>query len=52
MLLFSKTAAYRHESIPQAIRAIEELGEGLGFSVSATEDAGAFTDPDAVYWRK
>ncbi len=44
VLVFSKTAAYRHEAIPEGLRAFEELGIEHGFSVSATEDAGAFTD--------
>lgn len=44
VLVFSKTAAYRHESIPDGIRAIEELGKELGWTVSATEDAGVFSD--------
>ncbi len=44
ILVFSKTAAYRHEAIPDGIRALEELGRGLGFSISTTEDAGIFTD--------
>jgi type 1 glutamine amidotransferase len=44
ILVFSKTTAYRHESIPDGIRALEELGEELGFTVSKTEDASAFTD--------
>jgi type 1 glutamine amidotransferase len=44
ILVFSKTAAYRHESIPDGIRALEELGDELGLTVSKTEDASAFTD--------
>ncbi len=44
VLIFSKTAAYRHESIPAGIRAMEELGEELGWEVSATEDARVFSD--------
>lgn len=44
VLVFSKTAAYRHESIPLGIQAIEELGKELGWEVSATEDASVFTD--------
>jgi len=44
VLVFSKTAAYRHEAIPDGIRAIEELGGELGWTVSATEDAGVFSD--------
>jgi type 1 glutamine amidotransferase len=44
VLVFSKTAAYRHEAIPQGVRSIDELGTQLGWQVVATEDAGFFTD--------
>jgi cytochrome c len=44
VLVFSKTAAFRHASIPAALRAIRELGTRGGFAVDATEDASAFTD--------
>jgi type 1 glutamine amidotransferase len=54
-LVFSKTAAFRHSSIPTGVAAIEELGQRHGFDVDATEDAGAFTDEnlakyDVVVW--
>ncbi|RJK94774.1 ThuA domain-containing protein [Vallicoccus soli] len=54
-LVFSKTAGFRHDSIPTGIAAIEALGEEHGFSVDATEDAAAFTDAnlaqyDVVVW--
>src|SRR5690606_33374246 len=54
-LVFSKTAAFRHDSIPAGIAAIQELGEEHGFTVDATEDAGAFTPEnlaqyDVVVW--
>jgi type 1 glutamine amidotransferase len=44
VLVFSKTAAYRHEAIPDGIRAIEELGKEQGWTVSTTEDAAIFSD--------
>jgi type 1 glutamine amidotransferase len=44
MLVFTKTAAFRHDSIPTAIETMRELGAGAGIEVDATEDAGAFTD--------
>ncbi|MEY7972884.1 ThuA domain-containing protein [Saccharomonospora xinjiangensis] len=55
VLVFSKTAGFRHASIPAGIAAIEELGAEHHFSVDATEDASAFTDDnlagyDAVVW--
>jgi cytochrome c len=43
VLVFSKTAAYRHASIPNGIAAIKKLGAEYGFTVEATEDATAFT---------
>ncbi|WP_407561879.1 ThuA domain-containing protein [Streptomyces sp. 184] len=43
VLVFSKTAGYRHDAIPAGIAAVERLGAENGFSVTATEDAGAFT---------
>ncbi|GAA2123901.1 ThuA domain-containing protein [Streptomyces synnematoformans] len=43
VLVFSKTAGFRHDSIPEGITAIEELGAENGFAVDATEDGGAFT---------
>ncbi len=44
VLVFSKTAGYRHASIPDGIAAIEKLGAENHFTVTATEDASAFTD--------
>jgi cytochrome c len=44
VLVFTKTAGFRHASIPAAVGAIRELGQRGGFSVDATEDATAFTD--------
>ena len=44
VLVFTKTAAYRHDSIPAAVRALRELGAANGLGVEATEDAAAFTD--------
>ncbi|WP_402466319.1 ThuA domain-containing protein [Isoptericola aurantiacus] len=43
LLVFSKTAGFRHGSIPAGISAIQQLGADNGFTVTATEDAGAFT---------
>ncbi|MBI4579703.1 MAG: ThuA domain-containing protein, partial [Planctomycetes bacterium] len=44
VLVFSKTAGFRHDAIPDAVAAIEALGAGHGFGVDATEDAGVFDD--------
>ncbi|POX40174.1 glycosyl hydrolase [Streptomyces sp. Ru73] len=43
VLVFSKTAGFRHDSIPEGITTVKELGAQHGFAVDATEDAGAFT---------
>ncbi|MEV0171424.1 ThuA domain-containing protein [Streptomyces sp. NPDC050803] len=43
VLVFSKTSGFRHDSIPDGVAAIKELGSSAGFTVDATEDAGAFT---------
>jgi type 1 glutamine amidotransferase len=42
VLVFSKTAGFRHDSIPAGIATIRSLGRANGFSVSATQDAKAF----------
>ena len=55
VLIFSKTADYRHASIPAGINAIEELGALHGRDVDATEDVSQFNDDnlkryDVVVW--
>ncbi|GAA3357615.1 hypothetical protein GCM10017744_028910 [Streptomyces antimycoticus] len=45
VLVFSKTAGFRHDSIPDGIAAIQDLGAQGGFAVDATEDPAAFS-PD------
>jgi type 1 glutamine amidotransferase len=42
VLVFSKTAGFRHDSIPQGIQLIRELGAANSFTVTATEDAAQF----------
>ncbi len=44
VLVFTRTAAFRHESIPAGVAAIRSLGAERGLVVTATEDAGVFTD--------
>ncbi|GAA1295455.1 hypothetical protein Psi02_78580 [Planotetraspora silvatica] len=43
VLVFSKTAGFRHDSIPTGIQTIRDLGTANNFTVTATEDANAFT---------
>src|SRR5215208_6732120 len=49
-LVFSKTAAFRHASIPTAVAAVEQLGAANNFAVDATEDASAFTDANLAQY--
>lgn len=44
LLVFSKTAAFRHASIPDAIAALHRLAQSQGVAIDFTEDAAAFTD--------
>ncbi|MEU9957876.1 ThuA domain-containing protein [Streptomyces sp. NPDC050982] len=43
VLVFSKTAGFRHDSIPEGVAAVKSLGAENGFTVDATEDARAFS---------
>ncbi|WP_343448907.1 ThuA domain-containing protein [Micromonospora oryzae] len=43
VLVFSKTAGFRHDSIAVGTQAIRELGAANSFTVTATEDAAQFT---------
>jgi len=51
VLVFSKTAGFRHSSIGVGLAAIRKLGQENGFSVDATEDAGAFTSKNLGRYR-
>jgi type 1 glutamine amidotransferase len=44
ILVFSKTAGFRHSSIPDGVAALRRLGSQNGFEVDWTEDASAFDD--------
>jgi type 1 glutamine amidotransferase len=52
VLVFSKTAGYRHESIPAGIAAIQALGEQSDFRVDATEDDKVFSDASLAKYRE
>ncbi|MDX6740611.1 ThuA domain-containing protein [Actinocorallia sp. A-T 12471] len=43
VLVFSKTAGFRHDSIAAGTQAIRDLGAANSFTVTATEDAANFT---------
>ena len=44
VLVFSKTAAFRHASIPNGVAAIQQLGVENNFQVVTNEDATVFND--------
>ncbi|WP_067509782.1 ThuA domain-containing protein [Actinoplanes sp. TFC3] len=44
VLVFSRTAGFRHDSIAAGTQAIRELGAANNFTVTATEDPAAFAD--------
>lgn len=44
VLVFTKTAGFRHASIPAGIKAIQQLGKEHGFEVDTTENAAQFTE--------
>jgi type 1 glutamine amidotransferase len=44
VLVFSKTAAYRHDSIPNGIAALTNVATSSGWNLTATEDSSVFTD--------
>jgi type 1 glutamine amidotransferase len=49
-LVFSKTAAFRHASIPTGVATVQQLGAEHDFAVDATEDATAFTDANLAQY--
>src|SRR5206468_11512891 len=51
VLVFSKTTAFRHDSIPQGIAAIEARGAEHGFAVDSTEDATRFSDANLARYK-
>lgn len=51
LLVFSKTAGFRHTSIEPGIAAIRKLGAEQGFAVDATEDATAFNERNLRRYR-
>lgn len=51
VLVFSKTAGFRHDSIGAGVALVEALGEENGFGVDATEEASTFTDEGLAPYR-
>ncbi|WP_295128296.1 ThuA domain-containing protein [uncultured Chitinophaga sp.] len=44
VLVFTKTAGFRHAAIPAGIKALQKLGADNGFIVDTTENAAKFTE--------
>src|SRR5215471_18015276 len=51
VLVFSATAGFRHDCIPNGIAAIQSLGSTNDFGVDATEDATAFSDANLTQYK-
>lgn len=51
VLVYSRTAGFRHASIEPGIAAIQQLGAENGFEVDATEDPAAFTAESLAQYR-
>ncbi|MEH1167932.1 ThuA domain-containing protein [Micromonospora sp. CPCC 205539] len=51
VLVFSKTAGFRHDSIPAGLAAIQQLGTANGFTVDSSEDGAVFTDANLANYR-
>ena len=51
ILVFSKTAGFRHTSIEAGVAALRKLGQDQKIAVDATEDAAAFTDANLRKYR-
>lgn len=50
-LVFTKTAGFRHDSIPDGIAAVKKLAADNDFSVDATEDASIFASDSLDKYR-
>jgi uncharacterized protein (TIGR03437 family) len=51
VLVFSKTTGFRHDSIPDGIAAVRQLGQQNGFDVDVTEDTSTFNDNNLARYR-
>jgi type 1 glutamine amidotransferase len=51
ILVFTRTAGFRHDSIPDGVAAIEALGAEHGFAVDHTEDPTVFSDAGLAPYR-
>ncbi|MFI2428131.1 lectin [Streptomyces sp. NPDC018955] len=51
ILVFSRTAGFRHSSIDEGVTALRDLGAANNFTVTATEDPAAFTTANLAQYR-
>jgi type 1 glutamine amidotransferase len=51
ILVFSRTAGFRHDSIDEGIAALRDLGTANNFTVDATEDPQAFTTANLAQYK-
>ncbi|MCW5942128.1 MAG: ThuA domain-containing protein [Fimbriimonadaceae bacterium] len=51
VLVFSKTAGFRHDSIPVAVEAMKALATARRFEVECTEDAASFNAPNLAKFK-
>lgn len=51
VLVFTRTAQFRHDSIPVAVAALRKLAAREGMAADHTEDAGAFTAANLARYR-
>jgi type 1 glutamine amidotransferase len=51
ILVFSKTAGFRHDSIPDGIAMIRQLGAQNQFAVDTAEDASVFSDVNLANYK-
>ncbi|QNF33745.1 ThuA domain-containing protein [Adhaeribacter swui] len=51
ILIFSKTAAFRHASIEAGQKAFRQMGQQHGFAVDTTENAARFTEENLKKYR-
>lgn len=51
VLVFTRTAGFRHDSIPDGVAAIRALGAQYGFGVDHSEDPSLFTDVRLALYR-
>jgi type 1 glutamine amidotransferase len=51
VLIFTKTAGWRHDSIPTAVATLRRVSAEVGLVADHTEDAGAFTTANLARYR-